>query len=282
MNENNDTDDIFQIVKNRMKRMFDEMYQAPLCELRGVVKPGGVSGVKFEEAESWRLHIDLIAWRINSEPIQISPLTIHNYVTEIELKKYKSEIPDYSVIGLTSRVVVESEFGTRIGLLVKMHGVDSSDQELNEVAIKLQEPVTYQDPIFGVLTLNPRIDWYSGKVDWLGNQISLNIPSAESVKFQNTIKTAHTLLENAESWNQRVRDFAVAELLSLKNENWLDEDELELSASEFCDRMTLESILIQADGSFEFWHNDGDLFFGHSIQVSGNLTDGPTDADIQG
>jgi hypothetical protein len=46
--------------------------------------------------------------------------------------------------------------------------------------------------------------------------------------------------------------------------------------------MTLESITVTPDGSFDFWHNDGDLFYGHSIQVSGNLSQGPTHADIPG
>jgi hypothetical protein len=29
-------------------------------------------------------------------------------------------------------------------------------------------------------------------------------------------------------------------------------------------------------------HDDGDLFWGHSIQVTGTLDEGPTDADISG
>jgi hypothetical protein len=47
-------------------------------------------------------------------------------------------------------------------------------------------------------------------------------------------------------------------LLPLKNDNWLDEDEAELTADRFEDRMTLESITVRADGSFDFWHKDGD------------------------
>ena len=46
--------------------------------------------------------------------------------------------------------------------------------------------------------------------------------------------------------------------------------------------MKLESISVRNNGSFDFWHNDGDLFWGHSIQISGNLTDGPKRADIPG
>jgi hypothetical protein len=46
--------------------------------------------------------------------------------------------------------------------------------------------------------------------------------------------------------------------------------------------MKLETISVSSDGSFNFWHDDGDLFYGHAIQVGGNLVEGPTYADIPG
>jgi hypothetical protein len=46
--------------------------------------------------------------------------------------------------------------------------------------------------------------------------------------------------------------------------------------------MILESIAFEADGDFTFWHDDGEMFRGHSIEVRGNLADGITDADIPG
>ena len=73
---------------------------------------------------------------------------------------------------------------------------------------------------------------------------------------------------------------AVHALLPLKNESWLGEDESTITAVQF--RMTLDSIIVHPDGSFEFWHTDGDLFWGHSIQVTSSLSEGPTDADIPG
>jgi hypothetical protein len=62
----------------------------------------------------------------------------------------------------------------------------------------------------------------------------------------------------------------------------LDEDEIELTADQFKGRMTLESITVHPNGSFTFWHNDGDMFWGHSIEVSGSLTKGLRRADIPG
>ena len=72
------------------------------------------------------------------------------------------------------------------------------------------------------------------------------------------------------------------ELLPLKNESWLSDDEAELTAMDFKARMELVSITVGDNGRFEFWHDDGDLFWGHAIQIDGNLRDGLTDAGISG
>lgn len=46
--------------------------------------------------------------------------------------------------------------------------------------------------------------------------------------------------------------------------------------------MKLEAITVRPNGEFEFWHDDGDLFWGHSILISGDLNHGLEDADIPG
>lgn len=144
----------------------------------------------------------------------------------------------------------------------------------------MQKPVTFDDPTFGTFTLDRRVDWFTAEVMWNGNRVSLNL--AESDEVHEALAAAHALWQEQREWNRRIRDYAVQELLPLKNEAWLSEDEAELTADEFKDAMTLESITVYPDGSFDFWHDDGDLFWGHSIQISGSLSEGPTDADIPG
>jgi hypothetical protein len=46
--------------------------------------------------------------------------------------------------------------------------------------------------------------------------------------------------------------------------------------------MTWAAVTAHPDGSFEFWHDDGDLFYGHSIYIRGSLSGGPNRADIPG
>jgi hypothetical protein len=112
--------------------------------------------------------------------------------------------------------------------------------------------------------------------------VSLSLSAKEPADLQEALKTAHSLWKTQEAWNQRIRDFAVQELLSLKNGDWLGEDEVEITADQFKDRMKLEAITVYPDSSFVFWHDDGNLFWGHCIQISGSLSEGPTDADIPG
>ena len=61
-----------------------------------------------------------------------------------------------------------------------------------------------------------------------------------------------------------------------------DEEPQEITREQFMERMELESIEVRADGSFQFWFGDGDLFYGHSIWVSGDLKNGPNDAAMEG
>ena len=61
-----------------------------------------------------------------------------------------------------------------------------------------------------------------------------------------------------------------------------DREAAEITQEQFMERMELDAIQIYEDGAFEFWFNDGDLFWGHSIHVTGSLTNGPEEAQMEG
>jgi hypothetical protein len=60
-------------------------------------------------------------------------------------------------------------------------------------------------------------------------------------------------------------------MLDLKNGTWLRDGETPLSADEFMGRLTLQSIGIEADGSSQFFYEDGGLFWGHDVIVKGDV-----------
>ena len=61
-----------------------------------------------------------------------------------------------------------------------------------------------------------------------------------------------------------------------------DEDEDELCADEFIRRIRIESVNVSQDGEFELYYDDGGIFAGHVIIVSGNMDKGLYDAQFAG
>jgi hypothetical protein len=156
------------------------------------------------------------------------------------------------------------------------------DETLRQFAQRLRDPVVISTQQFGQVVMNPVIGWFEGKVKWNRKTIKLHLEPGEDGSISDAIKTAECLWSNQAAWKRKVDEFAVEKLLSLKNESWLGEDEPELTPGDFKKKTKLQSINVSGDGSFEFWHDDGNLFWGHSIQIRGTLKDGLADADIPG
>jgi hypothetical protein len=274
--------DIFAEARLREEQLLKQLGVLPVVDVLGVVGPMGVSGGKIGREELWTLKLKMEAWRIHDTELQTRPLTIRRKVTNEDLSRLRGLIRPYNIIRIRARVVDVSSFGGPEALLEEFVGSDDSDTELNDHVIQLQRPVKHEDPLLGTFTLDRRVNWFEGSAVWNGNPVSLNLSVKEPAKIQEALTTAHSLWECQSVWNRRVRNYAVQALLALKNKSWLAEDEMDLTAEQFEQRMALESITVYPDGSFEFWHDDGKMFWGHSIQISGSLSEGPTDADIPG
>jgi len=275
-------DDIFADANRREDQLHDELAACPVCELAGVVSPSGVGAGKSQGQELWSLLLTFDAWRVGSEPIRTDSLTLRRRVTDEELHTFQDAIDAETVIRIRARVAVDNIFGSPQGQLEEFIQLDSTDPELQTHLAELQKPISHKDDRFGTFTFDRRVSWYSAEVKWNGATVDLNVNVEEPDQLDSALKVANALWDDETTWHKRVGDYAVGELLPLKNDSWLGDNETEFSADTFKDKMTLQSISVYADGDFEFWHDDGDLFWGHSIQISGNLSDGLTQADIPG
>ena len=253
----------------------------PVEDVIGVVAASGAGGWS-EEGDQWTLSFTLERWRVPPGPIKARPLSVRMTTSRDQFDSLRKPIRANAVIRIRARVVEESVGGTPQAELLELLGLDDSDVEMNQVAIELQTPVVYEDAQFGQFTLDRRVNWYTARIEWNGGAIELTATPDESGSIDGALRVARALWNDQRQWANRITDYAVQELLPLKNGSWLDEDEPEVTADQFKTRMTLESITVEADGSFDFWHGDGDLFWGHLIRISGNLADGPTAADIPG
>ncbi len=273
--------DVFAAAAERKCAIAAQLSGRSVENVLGLVDASGAGGWP-EEDDQWTLSFTFHCWKIPPGSMKTRPLSVKVTTSREEFDSLWNRVDSYSVVRIRAKVVEESVIGTPQAELLEFLGPDSSDSELNQAAADLQTPVVIKDRQFGKFTLDRRVDWYTAKTKWNGAAVTLNLTVDDSGAIDGALTVARTLWKDQERWAKRIEDYAVRELLSLKNESWLDDEDVELNAQQFKSRMTLESITVTSDGSFDFWHNDGDLFSGHSIQVSGDLSKGPTHADIPG
>ena len=144
------------------------------------------------------------------------------------------------------------------------------------------EPKIYKDKVLGEFMLDERIDQYVTKIEWPRGYITLSVENCEGKELDGVFATANKIVKAKNEWDKKIKEFAAVELMELKNDSWLDEDEAEITADQFVEKIKIETIDISLDNEFEFYLDDGDIFWGHTIIVSGNLEEGPQEAQIAG
>lgn len=244
----------------------------------GLVDALGSGGGSVGGTDKWNLIFHLAAWKTHDGHLSIGKLRCELPVSESNLSALMSTVTAYKIVEMD----VKEETAHRTMLLNSVALSGSSDPQLEKVREGLQRPVKVNARGFGELELDRRFGSYEGNAKWCGAEVVISLSCDNPTEPSAAISAATRLFEAQDEWNARVRQFAIDRLLPLKNETWLDEDEPELSPSDFASRMKLTTIEFDESGNFTFWHNDGDMFWGHAIQINGNLTNGLTDADIPG
>lgn len=268
--------------RERSEKLLKELENFPETEITGVVGASSVGGCFSRGDDLWTLRFSFSGWKELGGCLQKSELAICKRVPEGKIAFFQNRMDPYDVVRIRARLCKESFLGSPQALLLDLIGRDDSDAELSAYAKELKEPVTFLDPQFGVFTLDRRVDLYEAVSDWEGRPVHLFICAADSESSAKALGVARSLWAARDQWQERITGCAVEKLLGLKNEHWLAEGESPVTGQEFAKRMTVGEISVEADGSFEFFHGDGNLFWGHCITVRGNLTDGPKDAEIAG
>jgi len=255
---------------------------APIRDVCGVVDAWGAIISRAGNEELWTLKIVFEVWKLVGGQVQNASLLLRQERPFEELKLVRESVKPYAVYRVRAHVLETDSVGTTDAWLVELTGEDNSDPELNDRAQKLSEPVLYQDKGLGTFVLERRLNWFEGEVSWETQLVRLRLGAVKGESPESTAEVAHELCDSSALWHKRVYECAVSKLLDLKNGEWLQNGESELTAGEFASRLKLQDIVIKTNGKIEFWFDDGDLFWGHAVRVTGNLTDGPISAGLEG
>lgn len=264
-------------------REFSAQFAPEELSILAVTGANGFSGGKSGDAELWTASIGLTAWMeedspdIHREEIGLVTLGDDQLLDYLRQRVY----PDF-IIKFRARPALD---GGRLLLLNLPE--PAFDPDLKAILEEQKKPEsTYVDGL-GTFVLNRQVKWYETEVDWLEGKVRLDFDQGPAEEMKAAQGTAKALLADAAGWDARIRAYAAQELLALANQ-WAaeggeeDEEPEELTAETFMARMEPDAIQVDGAGGFTFWFNDGEMFWGHSIRVSGSLTDGPTDAQMEG
>ncbi|MFN6460867.1 MAG: DUF2262 domain-containing protein [Nostoc sp. DedVER02] len=138
-----------------------------------------------------------------------------------------------------------------------------------------------KDEILGYLRYNSELDWYESQLFFYETQLSISLSIDDNDNVESALNRASSVIPELKDYAKRAKEYAVEQLLNLKNETWLDEGEA-LTSEKFKSRMTLEALVFCPEGKVEFYYNDGNLFFGHYILIKMDKYNYFVDASIHG
>ena len=170
-------------------------------------------------------------------------------------------------------------------LVVDILEEDAVCPELEEILVEYRKPVVLQDDVLGELTYDKQLKSFEGNVAWLRGKIhiSLYVDKDNKSGITKAKRVLKTMVLEQEKWDAKLRSFAAKELTKLACEWEESEEEAALITEEsFAKRISLSLLWVTSGASFSACFDDDELFFGHSIVVSGSLKKGMISAIIEG
>ncbi|WP_277483705.1 DUF2262 domain-containing protein [Catalinimonas alkaloidigena] len=241
----------------------------------GIVDEDGVAKVGTDDAVS--LGFSFFAYAKNDSEIIEEDI----YVTK-EIPSFQYDVSNINQLDIITIKGVQIEhYGQQRILLSSIEQVNIEDKRFELIRNKRKQPIIFHSERLGVFTLERGPNWFVSTQIWCDHEIELMLMDEDTPPIRSE-EVAISLFEKQRDWNKKFIQIIIEELLPLKNESWLEEHDEPFTESEFEKRIKITSISVWDDGAFESWFDDGDLFWGHGINVNGNLSDGVESADLVG
>lgn len=263
---------------------FESRFANEVMEITAVTGPSGIGAGRAGGSVMWTASIPLIAWKElgSGVPAVQEELRLQWIADDEEWQKTRDILEANAVVRLQVRRGVQY----KEMMLVKVADAAYRDDEMDGILQEALKPVYYEDEILGTFELNKTIKTFEKDIVWGDQEGTLYFDWDEDEgQMKASLETAHELFRNQAEWDARIRAYAAEELVELANEWLQDNDEAEIdeiTKEMFVKLMEFSSISVNPEGDFEVFFDDGDMFWGHSIIVSGHTNGTFESAEIAG
>lgn len=165
-----------------------------------------------------------------------------------------------------------------------------SDGEKNEFLQNLLDmwynPVKLHSEEFGDMVLDKELMWFSVEKEWRRKPFYLRLKlQDENEDPTEGLTMLETFWKKKANWDKKLRAVAAKTLLEQANDWAASDDEHPgrvWTEDSFTKALKNESFVMDTDGSFEMWYDDGGIFFGHTVVVYGDTQNGIKEAKMEG
>lgn len=170
-------------------------------------------------------------------------------------------------------------------MIVKVLEENVQNDKLLEYKEYLSKPVEIDTP-YGKFVLDRSMSWFEGEIEVGGSEFTAFLETDEDngetaeLALKVFLKTA----ENFEDFDRKNKEFAADNLLDLAHE-WQESDEGEnepLTREQFIEAIGVSEWTVTPYGNMTLYYYDGDIFWGHAIEINIDEDGNIEDADIAG
>jgi hypothetical protein len=242
----------------------------------GVVSAGGAKVWSFNH-EPTQVSFAFSAWRRPDGKLQRRGRGFNLPSTFFTAGRHTKKLQPYSVVEI--QLLGDPEAVP--GKVAKVLRTNVQDPELEAISIQLQKPVTIELQGAGTLRLDRADDVFVCDIDWGARKVELRLNCDDNEKPRKVLGMAEALLRDKKLWQERADRFAVEQLLEGARD-WAAAGEPELTAEILLARLELKTIDLDESGDISFLYEDGGLYGGHYVSISGSVSTGFDDSQLLG
>ena len=170
-------------------------------------------------------------------------------------------------------------------MIVKVLEENVRNDKLLEYKEYLSKPVEIDTP-YGKFVLDRAMSWFEGEIELNGLDFTAFLETDEDngETAERALRLFLKTAENFEDFDRKNKEFAADNLLDLAHE-WQESDEGEnepLTREQFIEAIGVSEWTVTPYGNMTLYYYDGDIFWGHAIEINIDEDGTIEDADIAG
>ena len=183
----------------------------------------------------------------------------------------------------------ESAYMNNRYMLIKILEEDVQNEKLLELREELSKPVVIDTP-YGNFELDRSMSWFEGEIEHGGYTFTAYLETDEDNgdTADGAREAFMKALDDFADFDKKSKEFAAENLVDLAND-WLESDEESednepepITEEKFIEAIEISEMTVSPDGSMTLFYSDGDMFWGHVIEITIDEDGTISDADIAG